>query len=113
MRQQDITGIDAMPFLLGRIVERTGGQSLEANNQLVLNNARVAAGIAVEFTIQSRSAQTGSRLHHSCTLTPPKKRTLDPLCQLENSALDFRMRIFHARAASQANLWHLRIYCMP
>jgi hypothetical protein len=35
------------PFLLGRIVELTGGAGLDANVQLVLNNARVAADIAI------------------------------------------------------------------
>lgn len=34
------------PFLLGRIFELTGGRSLAANIALVLNNARLAAGIA-------------------------------------------------------------------
>jgi pseudouridine-5'-phosphate glycosidase len=35
------------PFLLGRIVEMTAGRSLVANIALVLNNARLAARIAV------------------------------------------------------------------
>jgi pseudouridine-5'-phosphate glycosidase len=35
------------PYLLGRIVELTGGKSLVANIALVKNNARVAADIAV------------------------------------------------------------------
>ena len=47
MRRQGITGKDTTPFLLASIAERTGGRSLEANIQLVLNNARVAAEIAV------------------------------------------------------------------
>lgn len=34
------------PFLLQRIFELTGGRSLDANIALVLNNARLAAGIA-------------------------------------------------------------------
>lgn len=49
MRRQRITGKDATPFLLACIAERTAGRSLEANIQLVLNNARVAAEIAIEF----------------------------------------------------------------
>jgi pseudouridine-5'-phosphate glycosidase len=44
---QRIVGKDISPFLLGRIVELTGGASLDANVQLVLNNARVAADIAI------------------------------------------------------------------
>ena len=47
MQRQGITGKDTTPFLLASIAERTGGRSLEANIQLVLNNARVAAEIAV------------------------------------------------------------------
>ncbi len=49
MRRQGITGKDTTPFLLESIAERTGGRSLEANIQLVLNNARVAAEIALQF----------------------------------------------------------------
>ena len=46
MRHQGITGKDTTPFLLARIAERTEGRSLDANIQLVINNARVAAAIA-------------------------------------------------------------------
>jgi len=52
MQRQGITGKDTTPFLLARIAERTGGRSLEANIQLVKNNACVAAGIAGEFAKQ-------------------------------------------------------------
>ncbi len=38
------------PFLLGRILELTGGRSLETNIALVLNNARLAAQIAAELS---------------------------------------------------------------
>lgn len=44
-----ITGKDATPFLLARIAERTGGRSLAANIELVLNNARLAASIAARI----------------------------------------------------------------
>jgi pseudouridine-5'-phosphate glycosidase len=49
MGRLGITGKETTPFLLGRIAEKTGGKSLEANIQLVINNARVAAEIAVEL----------------------------------------------------------------
>jgi pseudouridine-5'-phosphate glycosidase len=49
MQRQGITGKDTTPFLLASIAERTAGRSLEANIQLVINNARVAAEIAVDF----------------------------------------------------------------
>jgi len=45
--ERGIRGKDVTPFLLGRIVELTGRASLAANVALVLNNARVAAAIAV------------------------------------------------------------------
>ena len=44
-----ITGKDTTPFLLAKIAERTGGRSLDANIQLVLNNARLAAEIAAAY----------------------------------------------------------------
>lgn len=46
MATRGISGKDATPFLLGRIVELTGGRSLRANIALVKSNAAVAAAIA-------------------------------------------------------------------
>ena len=40
-----VHGKEATPFLLGRIVELTGGASLEANIALVNNNARLGAEV--------------------------------------------------------------------
>ena len=45
-----IEGKDVTPFLLAEIVKQTGGKSLEANIQLVYNNAKVAALLAVEYS---------------------------------------------------------------
>ncbi|MEN0000658.1 MAG: pseudouridine-5'-phosphate glycosidase [Pseudomonadota bacterium] len=45
---QNIKGKEATPFLLGKIVELTQGQSLKTNIALVKNNARLAAEIACE-----------------------------------------------------------------
>ena len=45
-----IKGKDVSPFLLGRVKDLTGGDSLESNIQLVLNNAALAAKIAVSFS---------------------------------------------------------------
>lgn len=42
-----ISGSDATPYLLARVVELTSGRSLAANESLLINNARVAAQIAV------------------------------------------------------------------
>jgi len=44
-----IHGKDATPYLLGRIVEITGGASLTANVALVRHNARLGADIAREY----------------------------------------------------------------
>ena len=46
-KEQGVHGKETTPFLLARVVELTGGDSLESNIQLVLNNARVAARTAV------------------------------------------------------------------
>jgi pseudouridine-5'-phosphate glycosidase len=45
-QEKGIRGKAVTPFLLGRILELTGGRSLKTNIALVRNNARVAAGIA-------------------------------------------------------------------
>jgi pseudouridine-5'-phosphate glycosidase len=44
-----IRGKDVTPFLLGRIVELSGGRSLETNIALVRNNARLGAALAVAY----------------------------------------------------------------
>lgn len=49
-----VTGQEVTPFLLARVVERTGGRSLDANLALVRHNAEVAAHIAVELAALSR-----------------------------------------------------------
>ena len=46
---QGIHGKEVTPFLLKRIAEITEGKSLKANIALVMNNARVAAEIAVAY----------------------------------------------------------------
>lgn len=44
-----IHGKDSTPFLLKRIVELTGGKSLDSNIHLVINNASLGAKIAAEY----------------------------------------------------------------
>ncbi|WP_375552343.1 pseudouridine-5'-phosphate glycosidase [Rhodophyticola porphyridii] len=46
---QGVTGKAVTPFLLQRLFELTDGLSLRANIALVMNNARLAAGIATEL----------------------------------------------------------------
>ena len=47
--ERGITGKDITPFLLGRIVELSGGRSLDTNIALVRHNARLGAAIAVAY----------------------------------------------------------------
>ena len=60
MNRRGITGKETTPFLLARIAERTEGRSLNANIELVLNNARLAADIAVGY---SRLAAVENKKH--------------------------------------------------
>jgi len=48
-RNRNITGSALTPFLLARLNALTGGDSLVSNVQLVLNNARLAATVAVAY----------------------------------------------------------------
>lgn len=49
MDEKGIGGKDSTPFLLAKVAEITGGDSLKANIQLVFNNARLAAQIAASM----------------------------------------------------------------
>lgn len=48
-QKQQIKGKTITPFLLSKVKELTGGESLKANIELVLNNAKLAAQLAVAF----------------------------------------------------------------
>lgn len=48
---QGIKGKDVTPYLLKRIVELTGGKSLDTNIHLVVNNAALGAQIAKEYAL--------------------------------------------------------------
>lgn len=47
--EKGIKGKETTPFLLAKVVEITGGDSLEANINLVFNNAKLASEIAVNY----------------------------------------------------------------
>lgn len=47
--EKGIKGKESTPFLLAKVKEITGGESLESNIQLVYNNALLGAQIAVEY----------------------------------------------------------------
>jgi len=49
VEQKHISGQEVTPYLLGRVSELTGRESLKANVSLLLNNASVAAQIAGQF----------------------------------------------------------------
>ena len=46
MKRLGIKGKETTPYLLDKIQKLTGGESLEANIKLVLNNAKLASEIA-------------------------------------------------------------------
>lgn len=46
---EGVKGKDTTPYLLAKVKELTGGDSLESNIQLVYNNARLGAELAVEL----------------------------------------------------------------
>ena len=53
LTEQRIVGQAVTPFLLSRMVDRTGGRSLTANISLIKHNAALAADIAVEYATLS------------------------------------------------------------
>jgi pseudouridylate synthase len=53
--EQGIKGKDVTPYLLKRIVELTGGKSLDTNIHLVVNNAKLGAQIAKEYALLSKA----------------------------------------------------------
>ena len=48
--EKGIHGKETTPFLLARVAELTGGNSLASNIQLVYNNAKIAAQTAAEYS---------------------------------------------------------------
>ncbi len=55
-----IRGKDITPFLLGRIVELSGGASLETNIALVRHNARLGSALAVAYAALVRGREPAS-----------------------------------------------------
>jgi len=47
--EQNIGGKESTPFLLARVAELTGGNSLASNIELVFNNAKLASKIAADL----------------------------------------------------------------
>jgi pseudouridine-5'-phosphate glycosidase len=58
-----VSGKDVTPFLLARVTELTGGDSLASNVELVLNNSAVAAQVAVALSeIRAAAGSGGSHV---------------------------------------------------
>mmetsp|Transcript_40864 Transcript_40864/g.91679 ORF Transcript_40864/g.91679 Transcript_40864/m.91679 type:complete len:680 (+) Transcript_40864:35-2074(+) len=74
--EQRVTGRDATPFLLRRINELTGGESLRVNIELIKNNARAGAKIAVSLSELKRRDSIGLSPSSSSTLSLPKRPKL-------------------------------------
>ena len=53
--EQGIHGKETTPFLLAKIKDITGGDSLASNIQLVYNNARLAAKTACELVALAKN----------------------------------------------------------
>lgn len=53
--EKGIGGASVTPYVLERVRNLTGGESLQVNIRLVLNNAKVGADIAVAIASPSRS----------------------------------------------------------
>ncbi|MCB2290120.1 pseudouridine-5'-phosphate glycosidase [Clostridium sp. CS001] len=49
LKEKGIKGKESTPFLLGKVKEITGGASLDSNIELVYNNAKIGAQVAVEL----------------------------------------------------------------
>jgi len=55
-----VSGKAVTPWLLGRIVELTAGRSLICNQHLIINNATLAAALAVELVARRHSLSSGN-----------------------------------------------------
>ena len=58
MEKEGVKGKECTPYLLKTIVELTGGDSLESNIKLVLNNAAVGSEVAKEYAKLRKQSRT-------------------------------------------------------
>jgi pseudouridine-5'-phosphate glycosidase len=58
---QGVSGAELTPFVLARLADLTEGRSVQTNISLLLNNARVAAQIAIAVQSQTAELQTGQK----------------------------------------------------
>ncbi|KAJ2268297.1 hypothetical protein J3F81_004753 [Coemansia sp. RSA 371] len=92
-----VKGKEATPFLLKRVVERTGGASLLANIALVKNNARIASQIAA-----SLASMGGSQGFSTTASYSPETRTDQPLLVIGCAAIDITSRVDPNQSAESA-----------
>jgi len=69
--EKGIMGKESTPFLLGRVNELTGGESLQANIALIRNNSRTAAQIACAYSKLMIKSDSKS----SCNKCPNSSRS--------------------------------------
>jgi len=89
---QRVVGREATPFLLRRINELTGGESLRANIELIKNNARVGAKIAVGLQACGSPPHTSSS--SSSAVAVPRK---PQLAVVGGAVLDFTAKPLEKR----------------
>ena len=68
---QQIIGRDVTPFILKRVAEKTGGDSLKSNTLLVKNNAKIGADIATSIA----SLATETRCHKNYQIITPNMQS--------------------------------------
>ena len=95
-RVKNITGRDVTPYILARLNDLTGGESLKANLALVKNNARVGAGIAVELAAMKSSSSTviGGQVEEEDSVG-------DPVAVVGGSIYDFVVRLSEGEISLQ------------
>ncbi|OLP95003.1 Pseudouridine-5'-phosphate glycosidase [Symbiodinium microadriaticum] len=84
----DIRGNEVTPFLLKRINELTGGESLRSNIALIKHNAEVGAAVALELAKRTRRMEGSMSMQ---SLSARKEDSQDDTGEsVANSALTFR-----------------------
>ena len=84
-REKGIQGKAVTPFLLARISELTGGESLKLNQQLIEHNALVGALIAVEYSRLGKAAKPSSPLSAAAASAAPSNPSSSSLKQANSS----------------------------
>lgn len=72
--QRNVQGKDATPFLLARVAELTGGDSLKTNIALICDNARVAAAVAAAYSQQQATGPGLPPKPAAPKVPPPRPR---------------------------------------